>query len=497
MEKSTRYFQLAPDILVEYIYNELGNANDQTGDATGHILDLEMNGHVIYDDYNFTRTFMWTPLEDGFVLPVNKSESKFKLCKHPTNPENKLWTSDRSHFIDFPIRENSNIGNADPDDILIDNFRLHFTSRNYLGGSYDGFIITISIYDTRKNKVNLMSQYVRKTDDPTINETPVLINQKLYTTYMDFRIPNVTALVEAHSEYVKNRIAGEGPLKDKLSPTYDVMENTPIMMSIYGVKSTYIDRDDYECYNVEKLNTIYIPIIDKTNSLYFVIKEATRDSDTDFENARRYEYGDYFVIYPEIDNGEISFSDYLYNISDGRPELYIVFHELSVIEYVNTGSAGVNTHEGILTHREQFVINGGLRDGEGYKTNEDGLDTIMYYRPVIRNANNSAGFTIDVKTYIINTLDNTTIVKHVSADFDADTAKKYGIHMNKIYLGEIPSQVRVYNKKPDIDVDLVKITNASSKVKIENHQHSIIGFIECANVGVSIEQIPTELLQQQ
>lgn len=496
MEKSTRYFQLAPDILVEYIYNELGNANDQTGDATGHILDLETDGHVIYNDYNFTRTFLWAPYEDRFVLPINKSESKFKLCTNVRNSSNKIWQQDRTHFIDFKIRDTDDVGNGDPDDILIDKFRLHFTSRNYLGGSYDGFIITISIYDNRKNKVNLLSQYVRKTDDPTINDMPVLINQKLYTSYIDFTIPNVTALIEAHSDYVKYRIAGEGPLKDKLSPSYEIMENTPILMSIYGVKSTYVDNDEYECYNVERLNTIYIPIIDKTNSLCFVIKEATRESDTDFENVRKYDYGDYFVIYPEIDNGEVSFSDYLYNISDGRPELYIVFHEITVIEYVNTGTGARENHNGIITSREQFIINGGIQTEEGFLPNEADLDNIMFYRPVIRNSANSAGFTIDVRTYIINTLDNTTIVKHVSADFGPEIAKKYGIRMNKIYLGEIPSQVKVYNKKPDIDVDLIKITNASSKVKIENHQHSVIGFIECANVGVSIEQIPTEQLQQ-
>ena len=63
--------------------------------------------------------------------------------------------------------------------------------------------------------------------------------------------------------------------------------------------------------------------------------------------------------------------------------------------------------------------------------------------------------------------------------------------MNKIYLGEIPAHVNVHNKTPDIDTDNIKITNSGANVKIENHQHSIVGFIECANVGVSIEQIPT------
>lgn len=494
MEKSTRYFQLAPDILVEYMYNELGNANDQTGDATEYIHDLNGEGFVIYDNYNFTRNFLCDGYLDGFVLPINKSESKFKICKNKYT--NKIWDQDRTNFICFPIRDSENVGNGDPDDILIDRFKLHFTSRNYLGGSYDGFIITVSIYDTRKNKITLMSQYIRRTDDPTINENPFIINQKLYTSYKDFFIPNVTALANANSNYADDRVGGEKSLRNKLSPSYEIMENTPIMMSIYGVKTTYTDND-YECFGVERLNTIYIPVVDKTNSLHFEIKEATRDEDSDFERSRKYNYGDYFVIYPVIDGGESSFSDYIYNISNGRPELYMVFHELTLIEHITVS----NTTMHQITHREQFIINGGLERHEqniaGYTaTNEDELERILYYRPVIRNSNNSAGFTISVKTYIFNTLDNTTIVKNTSRDFGSEVAKKYGIHMNKIYLGEIPAKVRVYNKKPDIDVDLIKITNASSNVKIENHQHSVIGFIECTNVGVSIEQIPTEQLQQ-
>ena len=495
MEKSTRYFQLAPDILVEYKYNELGNASDQTGDATGHIHDMNDGGYVIYDNYNFTRNFLCRDeYLDGFVLPINKSESKFKLCKN--RYDNEIWNQDRTNFTSIPLRDEQNVGNGDPDDILIDNFTLHFTSRNYLGGSYDGFIITVSIYDTRKNKINLLSQYIRKTDDPDINENPFLINQKLYTTYKDFFIPNVSALLDSNAVFVDDRVAGTKNLRNKLSPGYAIMENSPIMMSIYGVKATYTDND-YESYNVEKLNTIYIPVIDKTNSLYFEVKEATRNEDSDLETTRTYDYGDYFVVYPVIDSGESSFSDYLYNISDGRPELYMVFHELTLIEHVTVGE---NVRH-FITHREQFIINGGLTDyekevGGTTAVSEDELERILYYRPVIRNSANCAGFTISVKTYIFNSLDNTTIVKNSSRDFGPDVAKKYGIHMNKIYLGEIPTKVRVYNKKPDIDVDLIKITNASSNVKIENHQHSVIGFIECTNVGVSIEQIPTEQLQQ-
>ena len=168
-----------------------------------------------------------------------------------------------------------------------------------------------------------------------------------------------------------------------------------------------------------------------------------------------------------------------------------------MIEYpvVNTRSIDKG---GKITHREQYIINAGQNVDENGDTileiNEEELDGIMYFRPVLRYSSLNATFTIDVNMNIINTLDNTTIIKKSSLSVSEEDAKKYGKRMNRIYLGEIPSQINVYNKKPDIDTDSVRLTNSSSNVKIENHQHSVIGFIECANVGVSIEQVPTELL---
>ena len=58
-------------------------------------------------------------------------------------------------------------------------------------------------------------------------------------------------------------------------------------MNIYGVKSTYKDNG-YEYYNTEKINSIFIPIVDKSNHIQVNVEKATD--------------GDYFVIYPVVDN---------------------------------------------------------------------------------------------------------------------------------------------------------------------------------------------------
>lgn len=465
MADSTKYFQLTPEILVEYNYNDINSVNNQNGEAK-HIIDLgedKFKAMVVHNGFCSTNTFLLPQDKEHFVLPINKSESRFIQYY---NGRREL-TYGHSDFNSTLVSQSSR-NDDKSDDILIDTFKLHFTSKNYFG-DYDGFIISVTVYDKIKNKVGLLSYYIKRTDNIKLNDSPVLINQKLYTTYLEFTIPSVSALV--HSVELKEELPGEDNLVRKLF-SHQIMDNTPIIMNIYGVKSTYKDNN-YEYYNTEKINSIFIPIVDKSNHIEVKVEKATD--------------GDYFVIHPVVDNNRVSFSDYIHNLSDGHPEQYIVFYELKVVEYPVANTRSIEK----TTHREQYIINAGQNDNENSDIN---IDSIMYFRPVLRYSGLNVEFRIDVNMSIINTLDNTTIIKNSSLRVYGEDAKKYGKRMNRIYLGEIPAQINVYNKKPDIDTDGVKITNSSSNVKIENHQHSVIGFIECANVGVSIEQVPKELL---
>lgn len=465
MADSTKYFQLTPEILVEYNYNDINSVNNQNGEAK-HIIDLgedKFKAMVVQNGFCSTNTFLLPQDKEHFVLPINKSESRFIQYY---NGRREL-TYGHSDFNSTLVSQSSR-NDDKSDDILIDTFKLHFTSKNYFG-DYDGFIISVNVYDKIKNKVGLLSYYIKRTDNIKLNDNPVLINQKLYTTYLEFTIPSVSALI--HSVELREELPGEDNLVRKLF-SHQIMDNTPIIMNIYGVKSTYKDNN-YEYYNTEKISSIFIPIVDKSNHIEVKVEKATD--------------GDYFVIHPVVDNNRVSFSDYIYNLSDGHPEQYIVFYELKVVEYPVANTRSIEK----TTHREQYIINAGQNDNENSDIN---IDSIMYFRPVLRYSGLNVTFRIDVNMSIINTLDNTTIIKNSSLSVSGEDAKKYGKRMNRIYLGEIPAQINVYNKKPDIDTDGVKITNSSSNVKIENHQHSVIGFIECANVGVSIEQVPKELL---
>ena len=62
--------------------------------------------------------------------------------------------------------------------------------------------------------------------------------------------------------------------------------------------------------------------------------------------------------------------------------------------------------------------------------------------------------------------------------------------MRKINLGKTPAQVNVYNKRTDSELDSVLIHNSkSSELKVENHQYSIQEFVECVNIGVTVQDI--------
>ena len=200
MADSTKYFQLTPEILVEYNYNDINSVNDKSKKVTIDLGDDEFKAMVVQNGFCSTSTFLLPQDKEHFVLPINKSESRFIQYY---NGRRDL-TYGHSDFNSTLVSQSS--GNDDKsDDILIDTFKLHFTSKNYFG-DYDGFIISVTVYDKIKNKVGLLSYYIKRTDNIKLNDDPVLINQKLYTTYLEFTIPSVSALI--HSVELREELPG-------------------------------------------------------------------------------------------------------------------------------------------------------------------------------------------------------------------------------------------------------------------------------------------------
>jgi hypothetical protein len=259
---------------------------------------------------------------------------------------------------------------------------------------------------------------------------------------------------------------------DGEGPNLMFQRNSSIEFNVLGVKTT-IKKNGFEFYNTTQLNSVQFPNFDSYKKVNIEIEE---DPD-----------GDYFNIYAQVNRGGnnvMSFSDYMYSI-DAHPSEYIIMYEISLVEnYTDI----YNQPQHKKTHTEYYLVNMSINEDD----NE--IDDVVRFRPVCVYSNRDKSFTIDVKLRIINTEDNTTIVKSAYRDFDQSDGytAKYGKRIQRIMTDEYPLKVNVYNKRTDEDLDYVKISKSGGNTvgkTIENHQYYISSLVECTNIGVSIQQI--------
>lgn len=467
MANSTRYYQLTKNILLEYVY--VDTESDLTNNSTERIIDLKNKNKLYITNNKFNgKKYLFCRDENGdnksghnyenLVLGVNKNDSKMvKVLNEKTGYRYDTKTSDLdTRIVTFE--------DEDSCDVFFDTCIIHFTGSNYFG-DYDSLIFQAFVNDLDGTQISLANILFKRTDDVELNDKPLLINQKLYTTHISFRIP---------STYFMCNRSGKDFVK-KISKYEKLQKDTPIQFNILGVKATY-STGGFDFFNTEELNSVQIPFFDSYKKVNVIIEEA-KDCD-------------YFNIYARVNNGgtsTMSFSDYMYTL-DANPSEYIIMHEITLWEnYVDI----YGSLKSVKTHSEYHLVN--------LSTNEDDneIDDIIKFRPVCMYANRDVNFIIEDTLRIINTEDDTTIVKKTSKSFG--NANKYGKKIGKIFNDDAPLRVNVYNKRVDEDLDYVKIqkgggTNTSS---IESHQHNVTSLVECTNIGVSIQQVSRNDVENQ
>lgn len=468
MANSTRYYQLTKNILLEYVY--VDTESDLTNNSTERIIDLKSKNKLYITNNKFNgKKYLFCRDENGdnksghnyenLVLGVNKNDSKMvKVLNEKTGYRYDTKTSDLdTRIVTFE--------DEDSCDVFFDTCIIHFTGSNYFG-DYDSLIFQAFVNDLDGTQISLANILFKRTDDVELNDKPLLINQKLYTTHISFRIP---------STYFMCSIRGKKFVK-KISKYEKLQKDTPIQFNILGVKATY-STGGFDFFNTEELNSVQIPFFDSYKKVNVIIEEA-KDCD-------------YFNIYARVNNGgtsTMSFSDYMYTL-DSNPSEYIIMHEITLWEnYVDI----YGSLKSVKTHSEYHLVN--------LSTNEDDneIDDIIKFRPVCMYANRDVNFIIEDTLRIINTEDNTTIVKKTSKSFG--NANKYGKKIGKIFNDEAPLRVNVYNKRVDEDLDYVKIQkggSGTSAASIESHQHNVTSLVECTNIGVSIQQVSRNDVENQ
>lgn len=427
------YFQLTPDILLEYIYE---------GDPKLDEDKIKGNSKDIYDDsptmllkseaFSSKYLFFKNDSEglDSFsnlVLPLNNTQTQFVIAKSDynnffsrTNVSNRFLTKSGSGYLYVDTNYDADIQNAGKScDVRYDKCIVHFTSRNFFG-NYDSLIFQAYAYMNDKSKLYFASFLFKKTSNLEMTPEHLLYNEKLYTTQIEFDIPSVYAILST-DESIRNDVFN-GVLSNK---GVNLLQNTPIGIDLYGVSGSTKGTDNYVRLKTNKINSISIPYTyNRFDEIHIDIYEALD--------------GDYFYIDPKIGRGYSSFVDYIESMGEDI-RAYMIMHELSLIESF-IGDNGEPISE--TTHKEFHIIdiNEDDEDDEIHRR----FDAKIKYRPICMKSGDAYKATIIDTIKIINTVDSSSYEVKGSLEINP---KKYGKKIMKLdFNNEVRPIVNVYNK---------------------------------------------------
>lgn len=479
-----QYFELTPEILLEYIYEGDPKLNeDSIKGNSKDIYDNNTSTMLLKSNAFGTKYLCFKHESEGLdsisnlVLPLNNTETQFVVAKSKyqnfyskVNASNRYSTRDGSGCIYEDTNYDKDI--KESCDVKYDKCIIHFTSRNYFG-SYDSLIFQAYAYMSNKAKIYFASFLFKKTSNLELKAEHLLYNEKLYTTQIEFDIPSVFAILNLNQDSDDSDEDEQNKFNEALkSQNVNLLENTPIGINVYGVSGSTIGEDNYERLKTHKIKSISVPYIyNRLDEISVNISEAID--------------GDYYYIYPEMNKNYPSFVDYIESMGEDI-RAYIVMHELYLRE-VGVDNDGLSYSK--ITHKEFHIID--INEDDEDEDISNRFDEKIKYRPICIMGGNNYKATIIDKIKIINTVDSSSY--EVTGSLEIANPNKYGKKLKRLEIkNESRPIVNVYNKKvsdeKNIDSNMIGLNKGRGFV-VENMTQNITSFIECTNIGVSIVEL--------
>ena len=311
-------------------------------------------------------------------------------------------------------------------DVAYDKIRVHFIA----GFNFEGFDgIVFEALAPRRDSVmlNLSSINFLKTDTPTFNPDPLLIADRLYATFIEWRVPSLYYMNNLFTASDSNGVAY------KLTDSQGFLSTPPITLRATGIFQTIVENA-YSFYEMQEINSVSILNRDIYDNLYAQVIQSDN--------------GDYFELSGQVTGS--SFSNFIAQLNSSGGQ-YVVFHEISVTEQI--GQVFTQTSFQVITQDTDF-------------------DEPVLFRPIIKNGNSAVSFSINYVLRLYNKADATQIIKNAKlTSFDA---QKYGRQMIQINLGVVPTVANVYNQiNNDTGKQIVVGTGGSSEDNTNNTSEKI------------------------
>ena len=151
-------------------------------------------------------------------------------------------------------------------DVAYDKIKIHFIA----GFSFEGFdgIVFEALAPRRDGvMINLSSINFLKTDTPTFNPDPLLIAEKLYATYIEWRVPSLYFMNNLFNVAQPNGVAY------KITDSQGFLSTPPITLRATGIYQTVVENA-YSFYNMQEINSVSILSRDIYDNLYAEVKQS-------------------------------------------------------------------------------------------------------------------------------------------------------------------------------------------------------------------------------
>ena len=404
MAVSSKFVQLHQQVLCEYQYAD--QADPETHETDDNVSD-DWPIELMQNGYTNTK-FLFNPdskkllsgnVRDRSVVPLDTQRNRWAFLD-----------------IDIPLVYNdydNNLTNTvdleqdfTPDlEIKYDRIRFHLQS-GFDFDDFDGFIFEVRATRRDSAFVNLASLLYRKPDSyQTLNPNPLLIGNRLYTSYIEIVVP---ALFYLNDELINNP-TNSNLLGYKLTDGLGFVKTSGIQIRINGIRKTE-KINGFTYFDATEVNSVTLGKKDEFDLLIAKIEDSPA--------------GDYFEFYGEY-NGDI-FEDFINQLNNQPNSDYLAFHEIIVSEQISTNF--------LETSRQTMIQSSNF--GE-----------VMRFRPIILNSATAVSFSIEYILRLINRIDNSQIIKR--SQLISRDVKKYGRNLTQLHMGRVPTIVNVYNTLPD------------------------------------------------
>jgi hypothetical protein len=395
---SSRFIPIYDGALVEYVY---ADPADPLTYSTG-TLPIE----IMSDGYT-DNTFLFNPPTYSAVTENTRSVSAVPIdANYSTFASLTTSRSISYNDIDPELTPNSQVLQTfvPQVSVIYDSIKVHFAA-GFNFDNYDGLIFQIGYQ--RRDSVNsfLMSRVYLKSDTPTLNPRPFMIGERLYSTYIEIKIPALKYLIDGFYAAPSNT----NGLGYRLTQGKGFIKTSTINITAFGIYKT-VKEQGFPVYDTRTLNTVALPQTDPFNLLVAVIEQSSS--------------GDYFELYGEY-NGQI-FANFMASLNAQPNGNWIAIHQIDLKEQIGTR---------FVTTASQMI------------TQTDDYDLPTIYRPVVMNSSVAVSFTIDYILRIVNRDSQEQIIRN--ATITSRDVGVYGRKLSKIYLGKVPEVVKVYNKVVD------------------------------------------------